>query len=148
MVHVRACSRCEETTYCIHTLHAYIHACIYSFGPQICTQSLSRAVDQMFAHLVLVDLSRPNLSFRLKLLSRDRSYVKFLSTYYLVTFPGVSFSILHSRSLTILFINRIVLRSGTDRDGASGSGGNNNNNNDSPLPNPPIHPTLADVLAP
>ena len=40
----------------------------------------------------------------------------------------------------------MVLRSGTDRDGANSSGGNNNNN-DAPLPNPPIHPTLADVLA-
>ena len=41
----------------------------------------------------------------------------------------------------------MVLRSGTDRDGANGSGGNNNRNNDIPLPEPPIHPTLADVLA-
>jgi len=41
----------------------------------------------------------------------------------------------------------MVLRSGTDRDGASGSGGNNNHHgNDAPLPDPPIHPTLADVL--
>ena len=40
----------------------------------------------------------------------------------------------------------MVLHSGTDRDGANGSSANNNNNN-GPLPNPPIHPTLADVLA-
>jgi len=41
----------------------------------------------------------------------------------------------------------MVLHSGTDRDGANGSSANNNNNNNGPLPNPPIHPTLADVLA-
>ena len=41
----------------------------------------------------------------------------------------------------------MVLRSGTERDGANGSGGNNNRNNEVPLPNPPVHPTLADVLA-
>ena len=41
----------------------------------------------------------------------------------------------------------MVLRSGTDRDGANGSGGNHNRNNDIPLPDPPVHPTLADVLA-
>ena len=41
----------------------------------------------------------------------------------------------------------MVLRSGTERDGANGSGGNNNRNNEVPLPNPPVHPSLADVLA-
>ena len=41
----------------------------------------------------------------------------------------------------------MVLRSGTERDGANGSGGNNNCNNEDPLPNPPVHPSLADVLA-
>jgi len=41
----------------------------------------------------------------------------------------------------------MVLRSGTERDGANGSGGNNNRNNEVPLPNPPVHPTLTDVLA-
>ena len=41
----------------------------------------------------------------------------------------------------------MVLRSETERDGANGSGGNNNRNNEDPLPNPPVHPTLADVLA-
>ena len=41
----------------------------------------------------------------------------------------------------------MLLRSGTDRDGASGSGGNNHRNNEDPLPNPPVHPNLADVLA-
>jgi hypothetical protein len=39
------------------------------------------------------------------------------------------------------------LHSGTGTNRASGSGGNNNNNNNNNLPNPPIHPTLADVLA-
>jgi len=41
----------------------------------------------------------------------------------------------------------MVLRSGTDRESANGSGGNNNHNNDIPLPDPPVHPTLADILA-
>ena len=41
----------------------------------------------------------------------------------------------------------MVLRSGTERDGANGSGGNANRNNEIPLPNPPVHPNLADVLA-
>ena len=39
------------------------------------------------------------------------------------------------------------MRSGTERDGANGSGGNNNRNNEVSLPNPPVHPNLADVLA-
>ena len=47
--------------------------------------------------------------------------------------------------LTVLFINRMVLRSRTDWDGATGSGVNNNN--DVPLPDPPVHPTLVDILA-
>jgi hypothetical protein len=38
------------------------------------------------------------------------------------------------------------LRSGTGTNCGNGSGGNNNNNNND-LPNPPIHPTLVDVLA-
>lgn len=38
----------------------------------------------------------------------------------------------------------MVLRSGTERIGASGN--NNNDNNNGPLPDPPIQPTLADVL--
>ena len=46
-----------------------------------------------------------------------------------------------------MFINRMMLRSGTERDGANGSGGNTNRNNEVPLPNPPVHPNLADVLA-
>ena len=41
----------------------------------------------------------------------------------------------------------MVLHSGTERDGANGSGGNNNHNNEDPLPNPPVHPNLTDVLA-
>jgi len=41
----------------------------------------------------------------------------------------------------------MVLRSGNERDGASGSGGNNHRNNEDPLPNPPVHPNLADVVA-
>ena len=41
----------------------------------------------------------------------------------------------------------MVLRSGTERDGANGSGGNTNRNNEVPLPNPPVYPTLEDVLA-
>jgi hypothetical protein len=39
------------------------------------------------------------------------------------------------------------LRSGTGTNRANGSDGNNNNNNNNDLPNPPIHPTLMDVLA-
>jgi hypothetical protein len=42
------------------------------------------------------------------------------------------------------------LHSGTGTNYANSSGGNNNNNknnNDDDLPNPPIHPSLADVLA-
>ena len=40
----------------------------------------------------------------------------------------------------------MVLRSETDRDDASASGANRNGN-DVPIPEPPIHPTLADILA-
>jgi hypothetical protein len=42
------------------------------------------------------------------------------------------------------------LRLGTGTNRGNGSGGNNNNNsnnNNNDLPNPPMHPTLADVLA-
>jgi hypothetical protein len=39
------------------------------------------------------------------------------------------------------------LRSGTGTNRANGSGGNNNNNSNNDIPNPPIHPTLVDVLA-
>jgi hypothetical protein len=49
-------------------------------------------------------------------------------------------------SFPIINLFCLITGSGTERDGASGSGGNNNNNN-APLPDPPIHPTFADVLA-
>jgi hypothetical protein len=39
------------------------------------------------------------------------------------------------------------LRSRTEMNRVNGSGGNNNNNNNDDIPNPPIHPTLAEVLA-
>jgi hypothetical protein len=39
------------------------------------------------------------------------------------------------------------LRLGTGMNRANGSGKNNNNNNNNDIPNPSIHPTLADVLA-
>jgi hypothetical protein len=72
-----------------------------------------------------------------------------LDFYLHIVFPPflrVS-SIFHSGSLTVLFINSMVLRWGTERDSANSSGGNTNRNNEVPLPEPPIHPTLADVLA-